>query len=267
MPDDVAELIDRDEGAGALRGYTSRLCAILRTSPDPEAPALGTWTLRDVANHLASGVENYARWLQGLDAPDLNEIRKMSRWNMETVRAMPPTDLAELADRIEAATSRFIDAASDKPPGSYVRWYADNRIPVQVAVCMRLIEAAVHGSDVATAAKQGWDIDRVAARTMSYGLGYISPHFVDEEKLTFEGTIRMRIRGGADLYYIVENHQLLVATSGPPPGWTLSVDPVAWVLVSTGRSNQWSAALRGKMFGWGTRPGLPFKLRAASIQG
>ncbi len=102
---------------------------------------------------------------------------------------------------------------------------------------------------------------------MSYGLGFIGPYFVDERRLGFEGTIRIRIRGGADLYYTIEHRRLHVGTEGPRPGWTLSVDPVVWVLVSTERRNQWRAALTGKIIGWGTRPSLPFKLRAASFQG
>lgn len=267
MPSELAHLINRETATSALLEYTARLCTILRRGPRPDAPAIGSWTLGDVANHLASGVENYALWLQGLDAPDLDDIKNMSKWNIETVRALPPPHLPELAERLEAATSRFVEAAADIPTGSHVRWYADNHMPVEVAVTMRLVEAVVHGLDIATAAKDRWDIDPAAARTISYGLGYIAPHFVDGEKLTFHGTIRMRIRGGADLYYIVNNRQLSVATSGPPPGWTLSVDPVTWVLVSTQRRNQWSAALRGKVIGWGKRPALPFRLRAASIQG
>jgi hypothetical protein len=42
---------------------------------------------------------------------------------------------------------------------------------------------------------------------------------------------------------------------------------VAWILVSTQRKNQWGAAMSGKIIGWGRRPMLPFKLRAASFQG
>ena len=77
----------------------------------------------------------------------------MSRWNIETVRSMPTADLPRLANRIEAATNEFVTAAAAIAPTTDVRWYAGNRIPVDVAVCMRLIEAAVHGRDIAHAAR------------------------------------------------------------------------------------------------------------------
>jgi uncharacterized protein (TIGR03083 family) len=267
MANDIANLIDRREACDALHSHTSRLCSILRKRPDREARAIGAWTLGDVANHVAWGIENYTRWLQGVDARDLDAIKNMSRWNIETVRRLPPADLPQLADRIEKATADFIEAAQKKPPSSEVRWYAGNRIPVEVAITMRLIEAGVHGLDVAAAAGETWELPSDDARTMSYGIGYIGPYFVDQQKLDFEGTIRVRIRGGADLYYIIANHQLRIETAGRRADWHLSVDPVTWVLVSTERRNQWAAALRGDIIGWGTRPRLPFKLRAATFQG
>jgi uncharacterized protein (TIGR03083 family) len=263
----VANLIDRDEAAHALRSYTGRLCAVLRRSPLRDAPAIGIWTLGDVANHLAWGIENYTRWLQGADAADLDAFENMAQWNIDIVRGLSPANLPALADRIEDSTHAFIEATRAVPPSSDVRWYAGNRIPIEVAVCMRLIEAAVHGRDISIAANEPWAIYPEDARIMSYGLGFIGPFYVDEVKLDFEGTIRMRIRGGADLYYTIEHRRLRVAAQGPRPGWHLSADPVAWVLVSTGRRNQWSAALAGKIIGWGTRPSLPFRLRAASLQG
>ncbi|MDQ3939850.1 MAG: maleylpyruvate isomerase N-terminal domain-containing protein, partial [Actinomycetota bacterium] len=213
MANDVSALINRDEASDALRFYTSRLCGILRRQPDRDAPTIGTWTLGDVANHLAWGIENYTRWLRGAEAPDLDAIQNMSRWNIETVRGLPPADLLELADRVEAATADFIDAAGEKAASTEVRWYAGNRVPVEVAVCMRLIEAAVHGLDIAAAAREAWDLRPDDARTMSYGLTYIAPYFVDEQKLDFDGTICMRIRGGADLYYIVADRKLQVAAA------------------------------------------------------
>ena len=267
MADDVAALIDRRAASEGLRFYTARLCSLLRQRPDRDAPAIGSWSLGDVANHVCWGIQNYARWLSGKEAADLDAIRNMSQWNIETVQKLPPVDLPEVADRIEVATDEFIRSADDRPASSGVRWYAGNHIPVEVAVCMRLIEAAVHGLDIAAAARRRWEIEPDHARTMSYGLGYIGPHFVDEQRLGFEGTIRMRIRGGADLFYIVRQRRLRVATTGPRPNWNLWVDPVAWVLVSTERANQWIAALRGKVIGWGLHPRLPFQLRAATFQG
>ena len=268
MGNDVAALIDRAQALDALRSYTARLATILRREPAQDVHAIGSWTLGEVANHVVSGMENYTRWLKGLDAPDVNAINNMARWNIEPVRGLPSATPPQLADRIERATEEFIHLAQEKSPLSQVRWYAGNEIPIEVAVAMRLVEAAVHGLDIATAVNERWGIDPDDARTISYGLGYVAPHFVDGSRLEFDGAIRMRIRGGADLYYVVTDRKLEVRTEGPPrPGWTLSVDPVAWVLVSTGRRNQWTAALRGTIIGWGTRPTLPFRLRAASFQG
>lgn len=267
MANEVADLIDHDAACHALRANTTRVSALLQRITDPDVPAVGSWTVGDVANHLVSGIENYTLWMEDKEAPDLDTIENMSQWNVETVRRLPPAELPQLAERIEIATDRFIEAARAKPPSSEVRWYAGNRIPVCVAVCMRLVEAAVHGRDIATAAKQKWPIDPDHARTMAYGLGYIGPYFVDDSKLDFAGTIEMRIRGGARLYYVVEDRKLNVQTSAPTADWHLSVDPVAWVLVATQRLNQWRAALGGKIIGWGRRPSLPFRLRAATFQG
>ncbi len=267
MEGDPSLLIDRDGAADALRFYTDRLCEVLRGAQDREAPAVGSWTVGDVANHAVWGIENYTRWLRGEDAPDLESIRDMARWNIETVRRLPRANLVELADRLHGSTESFVDAARAIPSSAEVRWYAGNRIPIQVAISMRLIEAGIHGFDIARAAGTPWRIRPADARIMAYGLGYVAHHFVDDRKLDFDGTLRLRLRGGADLYYGIEDRTLRVTTHGSRPGWTLSVEPVSWVLVATGRRSQWAAALRGKIVGWGRSPMLPFKLRAASLQG
>lgn len=267
MDGDPSLLIDRHEAADALRFYTGRLCDVLRGAPDREAPAIGSWTIGDVATHTVWGIESYTRWLREEHAPDLESIRDMASWNIQTVRRLPRANLVELADRLHASTEGFIDAARAMPRSAEVRWYAGNRIPLQVAVSMRLIEAGVHGLDIARAAGMPWRVRPADARIMAYGLGCIAHHFVDRRKLDFEGTLRLRLRGGADLYYVIQDRVLRVSTRGSRAGWTLSVDPVWWVLVATGRRSQWPAALRGKIIGWGRNPMLPFKLRAASFQG
>ena len=132
---------------------------------------------------------------------------------------------------------------------------------------MRLVEAVIHGFDIANASGGKWAIDADDARTMSYGLGYIGPYFVDKSKLDFSGTIEIGIRGGRNLYYVVQDNELTVQTSERRADWHFSVDPFSWVLVTTERQNQWLAAVTGKILSWGRRASLPFKLRAASFQG
>lgn len=108
MTSDVAELIDRDATCDALRKNSRRLSALLRRATNPDAPAIGIWTVGDVANHVTWGIENYALWLEDKIAPDLDAIQNMSRWNVETVRQLPAADLPQLAERINVATEEFI---------------------------------------------------------------------------------------------------------------------------------------------------------------
>ena len=264
---DIAHWIDLESTCRALEANTARLTALLRQDLDPGTPAIGEWNVRDVAAHVTWGIENYARWMRGEDAEDVPDIHGMARWNVEIVRAFPATPLRELADRIDTATTAFTAAARSRGDEARVRWYAGNDIPVPVAACMRLIEAALHGLDIARAAGHRWDIEPNQARTMSYGLAYIAPNFVDPGKLSFDGAIEMRIRGGRTFYFVVAKRRLTIETEPRRAGCHISIDPVTWVLLSTGRTNQWLAGLRGKVVTWGTRPWLGFRLQAATIPG
>lgn len=83
----------------------------------------------------------------------------MPQWNIQTVRAIPDLDLAEIADPLGAATDLFIQRTRAIARDTEVRWYAGKTIPVQVAACMRLAEAVIHGFDIATATGEKWPID------------------------------------------------------------------------------------------------------------
>ncbi|MDQ3964724.1 MAG: maleylpyruvate isomerase family mycothiol-dependent enzyme [Actinomycetota bacterium] len=252
----------------ALEKNTRRLTSLMRNVTTPEAGAIGTWSLHDVALHVTDGMENYAKRVQEQPASELDEIRNMARWNLETVDRLLRRPLEELADRMNDATEQFLAVSRAMDHMNEVPWYAGFRIPVVVAIAMRLVEHIVHGYDIATASGQAWPIATQDAVAMSYGLAYISPRFVDAQHLAFDGTIEMRLRGGAPYFFVIEDRSLRVETDPPGPvGFHISADPVAWILVSTGRASSVRATLTGKMIGWGMRPLLPLKLQRATFQG
>lgn len=253
----------------SLERNTQRLTSLLRDITTIDRRAIGQWTIHDVALHVTDGIENYARQLQGRDGSQLDFIRNMARWNIERVKGLPRQPVADLADRIGSATEEFLQVARSMDPTEEVPWwYAGSRLPAVVSVSLRLVEHILHGYDIATAAGHSWPIDDQDAVTMTYGLAYISSHFVDADKLNFDGIIEMRLGGGAPYFFVIEDRGLRVETHPPAPaGFHISAHPVAWVLVSTGRVSRIRAVLTGTIIGWGTRPLLPLKLQRASIQG
>lgn len=264
----IEQRLQLDVVCDALEKNTRRLTSLMRNATTPDAAALGTWSLHDVALHVTDGMENYAKRVQHQPAAELDEIRNMARWNLETVDRLPRRPLEELADRMNDATEQFLAVARSMEPLHEVPWYAGFRIPVVVAIAMRLVEHIVHGYDIARAFGHTWPIATEDAIAMSYGLAYISPHFVDAQRLTFDGTIEMRLRGGTPYFFAIEDRTLRVESDPRRPvGFHISANPVAWVLVSTGRTNSVRATLTGKMIGWGTRPLLPLKLQRATFQG
>lgn len=50
---------DKDQVVVAVEAAMANICALLRSVSNPDAPAVGTWTVRDVAAHLASAFTLY----------------------------------------------------------------------------------------------------------------------------------------------------------------------------------------------------------------
>jgi hypothetical protein len=66
--------------------------------------------------------------------------------------------------------------------------------------------------------------------------------------------VELRVRGGSSYVLCIEDGEGRVASKGAQVDCTMSVDPVAFLLVSYGRRPLWRAALTGKMLVWGRKP-------------
>src|SRR4029450_2150172 len=61
--------VDLTRAARAARGAAGQLVTMLRAVPDPDAAAIGHWTVRDVAAHVAGGAELYGEIARGTPSP------------------------------------------------------------------------------------------------------------------------------------------------------------------------------------------------------
>ena len=61
--------VDPARAARDADGAASQLVALLHSGPDPGMAAVGRWTVRDVAAHVAGGAELYAQLTRGTPSP------------------------------------------------------------------------------------------------------------------------------------------------------------------------------------------------------
>lgn len=254
--------VDLDETVTALRATARRFGGAARTTRDAAAPAVGTWTVRDVVAHVASLTGVYERLLAGEPSPITN-LATMSEHLGVLKDDVGERDLGALADRAEAGLIRLADRIAGLAPEDERPWHGRLSLPVASHAAVLLAEALVHGWDVAHAGHERWPIDAGAARQVSAGLLPVLPHYLDDEAAEgVDATIEIRLRGGRDPIRLrVDGGALTVHAAGSGPvDCTLSADPATFLLVSFGRRGPLVPALTGRIVAWGRRPWLAFGL-------
>ena len=92
-------LIDPDRAARAARGAAGQLVTLLRAGLDPGLAAVGHWTVRDVAAHVAGGAELYTQLLRGTPSP-ATSIEAITAVNDQIVGTFGQQELPPPLDRV-----------------------------------------------------------------------------------------------------------------------------------------------------------------------
>jgi hypothetical protein len=269
----------------ALELAVDRVAALLRSVPDPGAPAVGEWNVGELAVHLSQV------WLAvpGLARADLSELYRVvprlagiagdslvrDIWDLAEatqlgVRSEPERNPAVLADRIEAEAARYLADAADRDPDEPRPWLVEGvLVPRRTLTCHLLNETVMHGADIARAAGLPWPVDPADAAMLL--TGFVVPviralhptAMVDQARAAgVTATYDVRIRGHASYHFVFDRGELRVEDPAPRPvDCHLSADPVALLHLVWGRRNQWRDIARGRLVAWGRRPWLGPRLR------
>lgn len=277
--------VDWSAARQALRHEVSRVTSLLREVRDPHAPAVGEWNLSEVAMHLSQA------WavVLGLSRGDLAEARQVvpslasqggeflidDLWELSSVTTAgvgsdPERDLAVLADRIEARAAEYLAYCEDRSADEDRSWLVEGvTVGLPVLTGHLLSETIAHGYDIATADGRSWSIDLAHAAMVLDGfiipiVAAIEPHtMVQERAATVQVCYDLRIRGGGRHFLVFDSGTLTVERpSARPVDCHLSVDPVAFLLLSWNRIGQWGPIARGKLMAWGRRPWWGLRLRS-----
>ena len=252
----------------AVATVGARAAALVRAIEHPATPALGEWDVAEVAVHLSHALDAVTAMAQGA-GPLIGDIGELGGFTRMFVAAEAERDFQALAGRMEASLSGFLDLTAQHEAARRT-WFAEGTsMPMSSLVCHVLNELLVHGWDVATAEGKPWPIERAHAGLVVSGFMFpafatLGRSMVDQKAAAgLRATYDVRVRGGGRAVLTFDDGDLSVeAAPSGPVDCHLSVDPVGFLLVGWGRKNQWGQIARGKLFAWGRKPWLGFRLRA-----
>jgi len=265
----VASTADPAEARAALTTVAGRLSTLLRSSPRPEAHAIGEWTVADTAVHVGNAWDLLPKLAAGEIDPLIDEVWELAGFTTSLTRSATDHDLGAIADRIDAAAASFLPAAAaaDATPRPWlVRGVSAS---MTTFVCHLLNESLVHGFDIARAQGIPWTIEPAHARLVLTGflfptLSSLPPTtMVDAQRAAgLRACYDLQIRRGDRVFLAFEDG----AVSIEPPSnrrvdCHVNADAAALFLVMWGRRSQWPAVFTGKLASWGRRPWLGPRLR------
>lgn len=270
----------------ALRDEVHRVSALLRSVRDPAAPAVGEWSIAEVAMHLSQA------WIvvPGLARRDLSRmydvlpslagvagdslIRDM--WELPAVtglgvRSDTERDPATLADRIVGRAEEYFSECAGASAEEPRPWLVEGTTVSLATLTGHLLnETIMHGYDIAKADGRDWRIEPShAAMVLSHFIvpviqGLDSRALVDRDRAAgLRATYELRIRGGDRFQLAFDDGALTIdELSSRRIDCHLSTDPVAFLMVLWGRQSQWRAIAKGQLLAWGRKPWLGPRLRS-----
>ena len=244
------------EARAALRDVVPRLVALLRGVP-ATSPALGSWTVGDVAAHLSHVFRFDIDALAGNPVPEaVVTAAGMSEVNAKLLAEDDERDPAALALRLGALADEFDEVASSS--ATTVDWLQGIRLASSTVACHLLEECLIHGYDIARATGQAWPIRRehalLAVEGGVFPLVEALPPTAFVTPGSFRGRFELRLRGGGRTVMAFDRGALTLASERGDVDAYISADPAALMLVFIGRQGIVKPLLEGKLAGWGWRP-------------
>jgi uncharacterized protein (TIGR03083 family) len=247
--------IELGPAAEALSVAGRRLVELLRAVPDPSAPVQGLrWTLGELTTHLAARTELFAGYLAGTARPE-GAISDIAAHNERQIRELADVPFDTHVELIAASLAAFVAMTKGRLRTDPYPWYSGLTVDVATGTGIALAEVLVHGYDVARTIGKRWRIRADDARTIARASLVFAPHYVDPR--TTRGrhvTHRLLVRGGPGVRVRIDDGTASLEEVDGPADCTIRADPVAFVLLSFGRTSRWRAVARGRLLATGRRP-------------
>lgn len=253
------------EALGAVESMAGRISALIRSIPDPDAPALGVWTAGQLAAHITHVYEVDLDLLNEVPPP-LDDLADLGELTQAKVRDEAVCDPPALADRIERAAAGFLAMARTMTGAEPRLWVGGVKVTASVLACHIVNESMVHGLDLAGGR---WKIESGDARLAFEG--FICPMYRSLGRPEFavhptkaagvRATYDIRVRGGGRWFFVFENGGLVIEEpSDRRVDCHLWADARAIMLLAWHRTGLAGPVFKLHVFPWGRKPWLAFRL-------
>jgi hypothetical protein len=247
---------------------SDRLTHLLPILPHAHARIPGsTWSLHQATAHLIRQTTLYTELALGADSP-LTEFTPtaVTRFNAQHLADIAHTHPSALATALTAATDRFVEATTHRNPTTPVSFHAGIPLDLTRLTTILVREYLLHGYDITRTTATPWPITPDHAALALHGHHALSPHTLNPTT-TGEHTARYQLRlGTAGTLTAQFTHGNLQLTTDPAPyprddiDCVITADPVAYLLISSGRITQWTAITLGLLTTTGPHPHLGLRL-------
>jgi uncharacterized protein (TIGR03083 family) len=246
----------------SLMSTTERMADLIASAPDIDLLAHRCeWSLREVAAHFITGAPMFADMANGIPGPaerlDKAYVKDFCERRIADVSERDPLKLSRLIlDGIED----FLDTTVDRPGDDPVIFQAGLPHTLFGLAGILLGEALLHGYDVATALGRPWPIEvGDAALVLAAYTPLLAVWDVDAERTRgLTADVGIELRGVGEMTARFADGSFGIEPAGGPVDATLSADPVAYLMVGSGRLSRFEAVALGAITVGGSRPDIAF---------
>ncbi|WP_405940264.1 maleylpyruvate isomerase N-terminal domain-containing protein [Streptomyces sp. NBC_00726] len=267
---------EHEQTRAALAAAVSRLVALLRDVPDPDAASgVPEWTVGDVGTHLAAVYLAYTSLVSPDDAMDRGDVlppgegtfaERITAMNERSLTLFQDEQRAQAPDFIAERSETFLRVTEGLAPDTPVAspWYEEVPFTLATLTGLMFSETLVHGLDIARGARLPWLIGDDEARLV---LGQSMPTMMTAALDTAKAkgvriAFDVAIKGGPNLAVVVDDGTVQVTRDAPPRTYDcrITAAPATFLLVSFRRTPIWLAVATGRMRAGGRKPWLAMRL-------
>jgi hypothetical protein len=248
------------QARSALEATARQTADLIRSLPDLHAPIPGSeWTVREAAVHLVNLAGIYTDIADGMPSPIESMTREaLGNQNARRLGDIPESDPEKVAGLLTEAVAGLLEATACRSGDQAVVFHAGVSLDLADLMCISLGEHLLHGYDIARAVGFPWPIDPLHARLVLSGYGPCYESWLNDEAaagLTASYGIELRGGNAFTVRFSAGGCHLEPRDSGVVD-CTISADPVAFLLVRSGRMTQWEAIALGLYSTTGPMPEL-----------